>query len=67
MPNLSNKALANLRIHLPPPDQQVVILKKIEDLHIETQTLIPLYERKIIALNTLKQSMLHQAFIGELS
>jgi hypothetical protein len=32
----------------------------------ETQRLASLYERKLAALDTLKKSLLHQAFTGEL-
>jgi type I restriction enzyme S subunit len=35
-------------------------------LRVETQHLIRLYERKLAALVELKQSLLHQAFNGEL-
>jgi len=37
-----------------------------DDLRVDTQHLIRPYERKLAALEELKQSLLHQAFNGEL-
>lgn len=64
MPNLSNTALAEFPITLPPLEQQKIIVKKIDVLAEETQRLATLYERKHAALTALKQSLLHQAFNG---
>jgi type I restriction enzyme S subunit len=38
----------------------------IEKLVLETQRLESLYQRKLAALDALKQSLLHQAFSGAL-
>jgi hypothetical protein len=37
-----------------------------DDLRVETQHLTRLYERKLAAQEELEQSLLHQAFNGEL-
>ena len=37
-----------------------------DDLRVDTQQLTCLYERKLPALEELKQPLLHQAFNGEL-
>ena len=66
MPNLSNKDLSSLPFDLPPLDKQKAIVKKIDDLHEETQHLESLYQQKLAALDELKKSLLHQAFSGEL-
>ena len=66
MPNLSNTALGNFPILLPPIDMQKAVLKEIDALHEETQRLEALYQRKLEALDELKQSLLHQAFCGNL-
>jgi type I restriction enzyme, S subunit len=66
MPNLSNTALSNLPIDLPSPKKQAAIVDGIDELHVETQRLESLYQRKLQALDDLKKSLLHQAFSGAL-
>lgn len=66
MPNLSNTDLGNFPILLPPIDVQKAILEAIDALHKETQRLESLYLRKIEVLDELKQSLLQQAFSGNL-
>lgn len=66
MPNLSNTALGNFPILLPPIDMQKAVLEEIDSLHEETQRLEALYQRKLEALDELKQSLLHQVFSGQL-
>jgi type I restriction enzyme S subunit len=66
MPNLSNSALADFTMELPPLAQQKAIVEKIDELAEETQRLSDIYERKGIALEALKKSLLHQAFTGAL-
>ncbi len=66
MPNLSNTDLGNLIILLPPIEKQQIILHQIDFLADETQRLESLYQRKLAALDELKQSLLHRAFSGKL-
>jgi len=66
MPNLSNTDLSNFPIMLPPIDIQRSVLEKIDTIAEETQRLESLYQRKIAALDELKQSLLQQAFSGQL-
>ena len=66
MPNLSNTDLSNFPIMLPPIDIQRSVLEKIDTIAEETQRLESLYQRKIEALDKLKQSLLQQAFSGNL-
>ena len=66
MPNLSNTDLGNLTFDLPPLERQKAIVEEIDSLHVETQRLARLYERKHAALDALKKSLLHQAFSGAL-
>ena len=47
-------------------DEQRSIVSKLEVLREETQRLEALYQRKLEALDELKQSLLHQAFSGTL-
>lgn len=66
MPNLSNTALADLTMELPPLEQQKVVVKEIDSLAAETQRLESIYQHKLAALDELKKSLLHQAFSGAL-
>ncbi len=66
MPNLSNTALSEFPIMLPPLEEQKVIVEKIDELADEIQRLKSIYQRKLAALDELKQSLLHKAFSGEL-
>lgn len=60
------KDLRNLRIPLPPMEKQKCIADKLITLSGETQRLESLYQQKIAALDALKQSLLHQAFSGQI-
>jgi type I restriction enzyme S subunit len=64
--NLSSVTIKLLPVPLCTLKEQKVIANKLDDLHDETQHLTRLYERKLAALEELKQSLLHQAFNGEL-
>ena len=46
--------------------EQKTIVTKLDAILAETERLASLYERKLAALDALKKSLLHQAFIGEL-
>jgi type I restriction enzyme S subunit len=43
---------------------QKVIVAKLNELTEQTQRLVRIYERKLAALEALKNSLLHQAFTG---
>lgn len=65
--SLSQGTLSSLVIRFPKAeDEQVRIVGLLERLQNETQRLESLYERKLAALDELKQSLLHQAFSGAL-
>jgi type I restriction enzyme, S subunit len=66
MPNLSNTDLSNLNFDLPSVDIQRTICAAIDELATETQRLESLYQQKLSALESLKKSLLHQAFSGQL-
>ncbi len=46
--------------------QQLMIVAKFDALRDEIQRLESIYRQKLTALDTLKKSLLHQAFQGEL-
>jgi type I restriction enzyme S subunit len=52
---------------LPPLPEQHRIVDQLKVLNIKTKRLESLYQKKLLALEELKQSLLHQAFTGQLS
>jgi type I restriction enzyme, S subunit len=66
-PKLNQKALNSIPIPIPKSiDAQTKIVQTIEGLAEETQRLGSIYQRKLVALDELKKSLLHQAFSGHL-
>lgn len=51
----------------PPLEAQSSLLKILESLDTETNSLVSIYSQKLIALKELKQSLLQKAFAGELT
>lgn len=66
MKKISNSAVKTLPITVPSIVTQRAIVKTIDRLTEETQRLESIYQQKLAALDELKQSLLHQAFNGEL-
>ena len=66
MPKVNREHLFEFKVWLPDVKKQEQLAANLDDLHEETQRLACLYERKHAALEALKKSLLHQAFIGEL-
>ncbi|WP_319653504.1 restriction endonuclease subunit S [Acidithiobacillus ferridurans] len=53
-------------IYIPPVTEQLEIIRAANEMREETQHLESLYQQKLAALDELKQSLLHQAFNGDL-
>jgi type I restriction enzyme S subunit len=66
MAGLNMSIIQELPVLLPPLKKQIEVVQAIESLRDEAQHLEMTYERKLIALDELKRSLLHQAFTGEL-
>jgi type I restriction enzyme S subunit len=66
MAGLNMGLIQELPVMLPPIEAQTAIVKAADDLREETQRLESLYQRKLVALDELKKSLLHQAFSGQL-
>jgi type I restriction enzyme, S subunit len=66
MPKVNREHLFEFRVWLPTVKKQKAIAAKLDAVHDETQHLAALYQRKLAALDELKQSLLHQAFTGQL-
>ena len=58
--------LNNHKIFVPTTEEQSAIVSVLDSLHEETQRLESIYQRKLAAIDELKQSLLHQAFSGAL-
>jgi len=68
IPQINNYDIEPMAISFPNlQSEQITIVKQLESLSAETQSLASVYQRKLAALEALKKSLLHQAFNGELS
>ena len=66
-PKLNQKALNSIPVPFPPNiEERVAVVEQVEAMKRETDRLQSLYTRKLAALDELKQSLLHQAFSGQL-
>lgn len=63
---LNKETLEPYPIAMPPLAEQRETVKKINAIEVETRRLESIYQRKLAALDELKQSLLHQAFNGTL-
>lgn len=63
---VSLKVLRGFKVPCLPLEMQKAATSLLNDLATETQRLESLYQRKLAALDELKQSLLHQAFSGQL-
>jgi type I restriction enzyme S subunit len=66
VPHISGQQIKDFEFARPPLADQRRIADNLESLRQETQRLARIYERKLALLSVLKQSLLHQAFSGEL-
>ena len=64
--NINGTKLKSYPIPAPSLSEQKAVVAKLDALSEETQRLACVYERKLAALASLKKSLLHQAFTGEL-
>jgi type I restriction enzyme, S subunit len=65
--SLNQTALSSLPVRLPKKEEQSQIVSGIETLKADSQRLETLYQQKLDALAELKQSILQQAFLGQLT
>ena len=63
---VTKKMISEATLPLPSMATQVEIVFQLDALREETQYLEALYQRKVEALDELRQSLLHQAFSGNL-
>ena len=66
-PKLNQKALNSIPVPMPSTvRERAEAVSRIGAMQVETKHLQSLYTRKLAALDELKQSLLHQAFSGQL-
>lgn len=65
-PKLALSRLATIRLPLPKPEVQASVVVALDRIAEEVETLEGVYRAKVIALDELKKSLLHQAFKGAL-
>jgi type I restriction enzyme, S subunit len=63
---LTIQKLESVELRLPKLEEQKRIVVELDILSEQTQRLARIYEQKLVALEALKKSLLHQAFAGEL-
>jgi type I restriction enzyme S subunit len=66
MPKVNREHLFDFKVWLPDVKKQNELAAKLDQLSAETQRLESIYQQKLAALEALKKSLLHQAFIGQL-
>lgn len=67
LPIINKSKWSALRLAIPKTlDEQMRVVRRLDAIRSETRRLEAIYERKLAALDELKQSLLHQAFSGQL-
>lgn len=67
-PKLNQKALNSISVPIPATlDEQAEVVDRLESGMEQSEKLQEVYERKVVSLDELKQSLLHQAFTGALT
>lgn len=66
MAGLNMGLIEELPLLLPSLERQRKIISTLDSLKAETQRLESLYQQKLAAMDSLKKSLLHQAFTGKL-
>jgi type I restriction enzyme S subunit len=68
LPIINKSKWSALTVVIPPTlDEQIKIVADLDELLAESLNLEAVYERKLAALDELKKSLLHQAFMGALT
>jgi type I restriction enzyme, S subunit len=66
VPHISGKQIESYKFMLPPMSDQESIACTLNELLLNTKRLEDIYGEKLVALDELKKSLLHQAFTGQL-
>ncbi len=63
---INTTSVAELVVPLPPLQEQLRIVERLNEFQCETERLEVIYQQKLTALDELKKSLLHRAFNGDL-
>jgi type I restriction enzyme S subunit len=66
MPYIKLGMLTSFPVPVPSKQEQQRIVAELDAISADTERLASIYQRKLTALDALKQSLLHQAFTGAL-
>jgi len=66
IPQLTVPNIKESKLYIPSLSEQKAIVEKLDALSEQTTRLAAIYQQKLAALDSLKKSLLHQAFTGEL-
>ena len=66
VPHVSGQQIRDFSFFRPPLAEQRRIAANLDAARVETERLASVFQRKLAALDALKQSLLHQAFTGAL-
>ena len=58
--------LRQLKLPIPPLKEQQSIVQRLGEVEAATERMVSTYQRKLMALDELKKSLLHQAFTGQI-
>ncbi|MEW6990473.1 restriction endonuclease subunit S [Colwelliaceae bacterium 6441] len=64
---ITKDSVRSLKIRLPSIDEQKEVVKKLNEMERQVQSLKQIYQNKILAIDELKKSILQKAFTGELT
>jgi len=64
--NLSSKTILTLSVPIPAFEEQKRIVKQLDNLSIQANQLVAVYQHELDSLDELKKSILQKAFSGEL-
>jgi type I restriction enzyme S subunit len=67
MPKVNRDHLFKYRVNLPNIEEQALLANKLDEISNEANRLVAFYERRLIDLADLKQSVLRKAFSDELT
>lgn len=63
-PHMGHENFKSTPVNIPPLEVQLETVTKLDKISAESNRLANLYERRLMALAALKQSLLHQSFTG---
>ena len=66
MPRANMNQVIDFKLPIPPLNEQNAIVKQLDQLKSQTQSLESNYQQELDALDELKKSILQKAFNGEL-